>query len=699
MSLDDRKTYVFTGAPNSGKSTIFNRLTGLRQRVGNYPGVTVDRLSGILSLNDVEVELVDLPGCYSLYPSSADERIVLEVLLGLRTDIPNGVIHVLNAAHLERSLLLLSQVIDLGIPSIALLNMGDLAENEGLLTDAVKLSDTLGIEVIPVNGRTGEGFDRLEMVLEEGIFRSGKPFFPDTNAESELIDAIQGLMPSLDRYGAQLLAVQGERIRSFDWESLQNALPGNELNPIRVEVEDKKQRLAAIQDRTDAIQSRTGKANIGITERLDALLTHKIWGLVIFLFILFLLFQSIFTWAEPLMDLIDEGMFAVIQGLRGFLPAAWYTDLICDGILAGVGGIVIFIPQIAILFGLIALLEESGYMTRAVFLSDKLMRKSGLNGRSLVSLISGVACAVPAIMASRTIPNWKERLITIFVTPFMSCSARLPVYIVLIALVIPADQQIGIFSMQGVVMFGLYILGAVAAILLAYVMKKVLKTDESGFLMLEMPPYQVPQWRNVLLTMYEKSRVFVWEAGKIILVISIILWTLASFGPSEQMAAAEKQVETMLVNGEIPEEEYERYVEAYRLEASYVGHLGKAIEPSIRPLGFDWKIGIALITSFAAREVFVGTMATIYSAGSEGDEYTLIERMRSERDIRTGELVFTPIRALSLLLFYVFAMQCMSTLAIVKRETRSWTIPLLQFLVMTGTAYVASLAVWQIFGT
>ena len=399
------------------------------------------------------------------------------------------------------------------------------------------------------------------------------------------------------------------------------------------------------------------------------------------------------------MDIVEGATIALTEFVRGALPQGWFNDLICDGVLAGLGGIVIFIPQIAILFGLIAILEESGYMTRAVFLSDRLMRKSGLNGRSLVSLISGVACAVPAIMATRTISNWKERLITIFVTPFMSCSARLPVYVVLIALIFPEEQYLGFISYKGLVMFGLYLLGAIGAIALAYVMKKILKSNDPSYLMLEMPQYQIPQWRNVVLTMYEKSRIFVWKAGKIIMIISIILWVLGSYGPSEAMQQAELKAQTLVDTKAIDSSEYDLHLSAYQLEASYAGHMGKLIEPVVKPLGFDWKMGIALITSFAAREVFVGTMATIYSVGSDDEEQemSVVERLRSERNLETGELVYSPIRALSLLIFYVFAMQCMSTLAIVKRETNSWTIPILQFVVMTGVAYLGSLAIWQIF--
>ncbi len=692
-------TYALAGAPNSGKSSLFNRLTGLRQKVGNYPGVTVDKHSGSIQIGGRTAVLVDLPGCYSLYPSSDDERVVLHSLMQTeQIDSPEAIIHVADANHLNRSMLLLSQIVDLGFPVISLLTMADMALADGIEVDVSELELKMGVKIIPVNGRTGEGLDVLEEELEKGLEQANKPFIPDFRYKTELTESIKLRLDLQNYYAAHLMACQqgkSDRLPAYDFRNLE----GNEVfNAIRAEVSDKQERLSRVETLLIGVETRMKGEKLGIGQRADRVLTHPVWGSIIFMAVLFLLFQSIFTWATPLMDLVDQSVAIISHEIRSSLPAGFLTDLICDGLIAGLGGIVIFIPQISILFGLVAILEESGYMTRAVFLSDKLMRKNGLNGRSLVSLISGVACAVPAIMATRTIGNWKERLITIFVTPFISCSARLPVYIVLIAFIVPEERIWGVMSLQGLVMFGLYLLGAAAAILSAAVLKRILKTKESSFLMMEMPQYQWPQWRNVFFTIYEKSKVFVIEAGKIILIISVILWVLSSFGPTEDMKRAEETVDQMRIEGIIEDEEYENVLAAYKLESSYVGHLGKAIEPVIRPMGFDWKMGIALITSFAAREVFVGTMATIYSAGSSDDEITIIERMRNERDLITGDLVYTPMRSLSLLLFYVFAMQCMSTLAIVKRETKSWLIPIAQFFFMTGVAYLASLTVWQIWG-
>lgn len=700
MSKQPSLIFALAGAPNSGKSSIFNRLTGLRQKVGNYPGVTVDKYSGRLQIGDETVTLIDLPGTYSLYPSSGDERVVLHALCHDKEEeaSPDLVIHVANANSLNRSMVLLSQIIDLGYPVVCLLNMVDMAIASGIDVDVTELEQKMGVKVIPVNGRSGDGLDELRTWLANGILRARNHFIPDERYQTALTSELKEQRYLQNHYAAYLLACQHGKSSRLSEDEFQDLPLAREFSAIRSEVEDKQERLNILSTRLVGVESRMKGQKLKLGEKVDRVLTHKLWGSIIFLFVLFLLFQSIFAWATPLMELVDGSVSSLKVWLASILPAGFLTDLLLEGLITGLGGIVIFIPQIAILFGLVSILKESGYMTRAVFLSDKVMRKSGLNGRSLVSLISGVACAVPAIMAARTIGNWKERLITIFVTPFISCSARLPVYIVLIAFIVPEQRLGGVVSMQGLLMFGLYLLGAMAAVTSAYIMKKILKTKESSFLMMEMPEYQWPQWRNVFYTIFQKSKVFVVEAGKIILVISVILWVLSSYGPSADMQAAEQEVIELFESGEAGDRVYEDVLAAYRLEASYVGHLGKAMEPVIRPLGFDWKMGIALITSFAAREVFVGTMATIYSTGSADDEQTIIGRMRSERNLLTGELVYTPARSMSLLLFYVFAMQCMSTLAVVKRETKSWLIPTIQFIVMTGLAYLASLFVWQIWG-
>ncbi|MEJ0055207.1 MAG: ferrous iron transport protein B [Bacteroidota bacterium] len=432
------------------------------------------------------------------------------------------------------------------------------------------------------------------------------------------------------------------------------------------------------------------------SNNLDRILTHKIWGYLIFFTLLFLIFQSVFALAQIPMDAIDRG-FADLSGfLSRKLPEGPLFELISSGIVPGIGGIVIFIPQIAILFAFISILEETGYMSRVVFLMDKIMRKFGMSGRSVVPLMSGLACAIPAIMATRTIDNWKDRLITIFVTPLMSCSARLPVFAILVALIVPEERVFGFISLQGVALMGLYLLGFFAAMFSALLMKAIIKVNERSYLIMEMPPYRMPKWSNVGYTIVEKTKAFVFEAGKIIIAVSIILWVLASYGPKEVMDNARATVRDESATLRLTEEGFENRVAAYKLEHSYAGIMGKWMEPVIRPLGFDWKIGIALITSFAAREVFVSTIATIYSLGSTDDNLTIKERLKDEINPQTGGPRFTPAVGFSLLVFYTFAMQCMSTLAIVKRETKGWKWPLIQLVYMTGLAYVSALMVYQI---
>jgi ferrous iron transport protein B len=433
-----------------------------------------------------------------------------------------------------------------------------------------------------------------------------------------------------------------------------------------------------------------------INTRIDKVLLHPFWGYTIFFSVLFLIFQAIFTWASYPADLIDSGIASLNELLKSNLPESMLLSLLTDGLIAGIGGVLIFIPQIAFLFAFIAILEESGYMARVVLLMDKLMRKFGLNGKSVVPLISGVACAVPAIMATRSIDNWKERLITIMVTPLMSCSARIPIYTILIALVVPDKTVLGFMNLQGIALMALYLLGFSAAIFSALLMKVVLKIKGRSYLIMEVPSYKMPRWKNIGLTIVEKVKAFVWEAGKIIVAISIVLWVMASYGPANHMEQA--SIETTRENPHLTGQALADKIASRKLEVSYAGHFGKFLEPVIKPLGYDWKIGIALLTSFAAREVFVGTLSTIYSVGSEADNTdTIKERLRKETNPQTGLPMYTPALAFSLLVFYAFAMQCMSTLAIVYRETNGWKWPLVQLLYMTGLAYLSAFAVYNLF--
>lgn len=675
--MSEKKTIriALAGTPNAGKSSVFNHLTGLRQHVGNYPGVTVDKKLGHFKVDGKRVNVIDLPGTHSLYPVSDDERVVLNVLLDKEnTDRPDLVIFIANGTNLQRSLLLMTQISDLGYPVICCVNMLDLAEEDGLEIDLVQLQKKLGLPVMKLNGRTGEGIDSLKQACLDVPPARSAPF--------------TGMPP--DRYHSYLTQVNNKHL-DHDPEPADRS----DKAPIVMEVEDKTSRLDVLYDMVKSSTRKTGQEPSPFTSKVDRVLTHNVWGTLIFLGILFTMFQAIFSLAATPMDWIDQGFAALAGSVAASLPDTMWSSLLTDGVLAGIGGIVIFIPQIAILFGLVAVLEQSGYMTRAVYLSDNLMKHVGLNGRSLVALISGVACAVPAVMSARTISNWKERMITIFVTPFISCSARIPVYVVLIGFVVPANHGFGIINSQGLVMMGLYLLGVFAAIGSAWVLSKIMKSKERSILMLELPRYQWPQWKSVGITMWEKSKIFVWNAGRVIFVVSIILWALASFGPGDEMTQVRGEVEAHYEGTDTPEEVIENEIAAKELEASYAGHIGKFMEPAIEPLGFDWKIGIALVTSFAAREVFVGTMATIYSSASADDEASVIERMRSQTTI-DGEPLYNRARSMSLLMFYVFALQCMSTVAIVKRETKSWLIAIAQFVAMTAIAYLASFITYSI---
>ena len=689
------------GNPNSGKSSVFNRLTGFNQHVGNFPGVTVDKKSGEIQLESgTKARIIDLPGAYSLYPNSIDERIVLDILLNPQEpDYPDAVIYIADTTSLERHLLLLTQIIDLNIPVILALNQNDTAERIGISCDDKRLQKELGIPVIKINGRTGSGMDQLKALLPRLRSHQNGAFINSNDLARELIQDIKQQTREDNSYRALLIGHHYNRLVGIDpaeKDAIERISKKHGFSSIRLQVDETMKRFGRIQALCKNTLKITSGERVRFTDKIDQILTHKLYGSIIFFMLLFLVFQAIFSWAEYPMDLIDRAFADLGYFLKGVLPSSWVTSLLTDGIIAGLGGILIFIPQITILFGLIAILEEVGYMSRAVYLSDSLMQKFGLNGRSLVSLISGAACAVPAIMATRTIGNWKERFITIFITPFISCSARIPVLAVLISFVVPKQYFWGFINLQGLVMMSMYILGASTALASAYFLKKIYRSPESTFLMMELPVYQLPHAKNVGIAVFEKVKVFVVEAGKIILVISMILWGLASYGPGQKVQQAEEAVLTSTEVTQLSQEDLENLIASKRIEASYAGHFGKFIEPVIQPLGFDWKIGIALITSFAAREVFVSTMATIYSVGSTDDQKTIIERMQAEKDPATGLPFYTPAVALSLIVFYILAMQCMSTLAVVKRETKSWAIPFYQFTYMTGLAYLASFITYHL---
>ena len=688
------------GNPNSGKTSLFNQLTGLNQKVGNFPGVTVDRKTGVAQLTATQrAEIIDLPGTYSLYPKSLDEKVITDLLYDRAAPgYPDFVVVTVDASNLRRSLLLFTQLGDLGLPAVLALNMMDVAGRHGVKIDLPALERELGVPIIPMNARNGIGIAALKIVMAQRLDAPPVRFWEPDEKLRPLIAAIRRRFDLHNDYLALHYAQQYRQISFLspdDKTHIQELVQQAGFDATAAQAAETIARYARINEiLLETVTVTRTETREPISNRIDKVLTHRVGGYLIFLGILFLLFQAIFAWAQYPMDWIDQG----ISGLSAVIQANFsgpLVRLLTEGVLAGLGGVLIFIPQIALLFGFLAVLEETGYMARVTFLMDKLMRPFGLSGKSVVPLISGLACAVPAIMGARTIESWKDRMITIFVTPLMSCSARIPVYTVLVALVVPDRAAWGLFNLRGVALMALYLLGLFSALGSAWVLKKVLKARERSYFIMEFPVYQWPRWKNVGLTIYQKVSAFVFQAGKVIVAISVLLWVLASYGPGRRQETAEAQVRQQAPAHGWDVSEISRQVASARLENSYAGSFGRALEPAIRPLGYDWKIGIALLTSFAAREVFVGTISTIYSVGQDADMGTLQQKLRAEKDAN-GQPFFTPARAFSLLVFYVFAMQCMSTLAVTYRETKSWKWPLAQLLYMTGLAYAAALAVYQV---
>jgi len=704
MANPSLKKIALLGNPNSGKSSLFNHLTGLNQKIGNFPGVTVEKKTGHCALPDGNnAEIIDLPGIYSIYPRSLDEQIVAEVLLDHHSPAtPDRIVVIVDGTNLKRGFLLLTQIIDLGLPTILALNMMDLAAKAGISYDFNSLSRELGVPVVPINARNGVGLEELKRQMAQPLDSPSKQIFSIWKETEAAVKQIRTKLSVDNNYEAYQFLEQPNTLKFLSEENRQavsRIRTDFSFFPGKFQGAETIQRYGFIQDLLNTITLKASDNSWKkYSTRLDKILLHKVWGYLIFFVLLILIFQSVFAWATVPMDLIDGAFANISTYLSSVLPEGALSSLIAEGLIPGIGGIMMFIPQIAILFAFISILEESGYMARVVFLMDKIMRKFGLNGKSVVPLMSGVACAIPAIMATRTIDNWKERTITILVTPLMSCSARLPVFTILIALIVPDQKAFGFFSLQGLVLMGLYLLGFVAAILSAWLMNLLIKVKERSYLIMELPTYRIPKWSNVGFTILEKTKAFVIEAGKIIMAISVILWVLASYGPGDSLTNASETIIQSPENLTLSKQELDDKIAAYKLEHSYAGIIGKAIEPVIKPLGYDWKIGIALITSFAAREVFVGTMATIYSIGSVADEdsTTIKERMRAEINVDTGGKRFTPAVGFSLLVFYTFAMQCMSTIAVVYRETKGWKWPMIQLVYMTLLAYVSAFIVFQL---
>lgn len=705
LQVSNKNIHIaLVGNPNSGKTSLFNALTGLHQKVGNFPGVTVDKKTGTIELDNTEkAELIDLPGTYSLYPRRADEWVAYKVLMNADEEIKADIILlVADASNLKRNLLFCSQIIDLKVPVVVALSMNDLALKKGIKIDIDGLSAELGVPVVAVNARKEKGLHHLKSALSTIIHQQNRQQTNDFIKVKQLADAsisqVKQLFPRLSDYACvhylinhenfPLDAVMQDRIEQIEID--------NKFNPTKTQAEEILQRYQHIKEiitrnvtEPDPLQKKL------FTDKIDDILLHRVWGYLILLSVLFILFQSIFWLARFPMDGIEWSFQQIANLLNHSLRQAWWSDLLINGFIAGLSGIMVFIPQIMILFGLITILEDSGYMARISFLSDKLMRKVGLNGKSVMPMISGFACAVPAIMSTRNIENKKERLLTILVTPLMSCSARLPVYTILISLSVQNKYYFGFLSLQGLVMMALYLLGVVMALIVSYVLKGFIKLKEKSFFILELPIYRAPRWKNVGITMLEKAKIFVTDAGRIIMVISLLLWFLSSYGPTGRMHKVEAKYALLTQQHPLQKDSLQKHYLSEKLQNSWAGIVGKSLEPVIEPLGFDWKIGIALFTSFAAREVFVGTMATLYSV-EDNDDTTLRVKMQTAKR-EDGTKVYTLATAMSLLVFYVLAMQCMSTLAVVKRETKSWKWPVFQFVYMTGLAYIMSFAVYHFF--
>ncbi len=683
------------GNPNVGKTSVFNHLTGLNQQVGNYPGITVDKKTGISKLNQItKAKIIDLPGTYSLNANSIDENVVIELLLNKNDeDFPDVAVVVTEVENLKRNLLLFTQIKDLEIPTLLVINMSDRMKQKGIELNIPLLETELKTKIALISSRKNIGIEKIKELILNYKSLSTEACLNASSIDPEYFDRLRKAFPNQLLYKLWLVITQDVNFLNLERNEIENNFTRSHTELKKLQQKETIKRYQFINDTLKIGQKIDKSKATDFQSRLDNILTHKVFGYLIFFGILLLIFQSIFDWSSIPMDFIDTTFSKLSAFTKESLPQGKFTDLLSDGIIPGIGGIVIFIPQIAFLFLFISVLEESGYMSRVVFLMDKIMRRFGLSGKSIVPLISGTACAIPAIMSARNIENWKERLITILITPFITCSARLPVYAILISLIIPEKRFLG-FSLQGLTLMALYLMAFVVAIGSAYILNKILKLKCKSYFVVEMPSYKVPMFKNVALNVLEKTKAFVTGAGKIILAISIVLWFLGSHGPGN-FNKAEEIIAQKNANVRLQEGAFENQVNVYKLENSYIGIMGKTIEPAIKPLGYDWKIGIAVVSSFAAREVFVGTLATIYSVGSQSEEETTIKMKMSEDIDANGNKIFNFATGVSLLLFYAFAMQCVSTLAIVKKETNSWRWPLIQLAFMSGFAYIVALIAYQ----
>jgi ferrous iron transport protein B len=706
------KRVAILGNPNAGKSTLFNQLTGLRQKVGNYPGVTVEKKTGQCTLpSGGRVEVLDLPGSYSLQPHSPDETIVRDVLLGLQSDTPppDLIVFVVDATHLARHLYLALQVREMGRPMILALNMMDAAAR-GMRIASDALERELGVPVVEISASRGEGIGRLRRLLERDIeppTRRLRRWPAHLDRVLHRLESRLPATPGLPERGRSDLALALLMDDGED-DALGRSAPPDVLDDARI--------LARRLDeaspgwRNDDVQGRyeeihelvrnavvvPGETRDVVRDRIDRVLTHRVWGPVAFLLMMGAMFQSVFSWAQPLMNLIDKLVvrFGVLFG--ALLPEGPVRSMIVNGVIAGVGTTLTFVPQIAILFLFISILEDTGYMARAAFIMDRLMGRVGLSGRAFIPLLSSFACAIPGIMATRTIDNRRDRIATTR-RPVHSCSARLPVYALLIGAFIP-NRWVGPVTLPGLTLLCMYVLGVVAAICVAAVLKRSVLKGGRPLYVMELPPYRMPSWRTVLLTVRERSMLFLRKAGTVILAVSVVLWFLASYPRGgHQEAALQSRIPAAEAAGDVTAARgLQHELAGVTLENSFAGRTGRFIEPAIAPLGFDWRIGIGLLTSLAAREVMVSTMATVFHLGDvDQSSASLRDRMRTAVDPRTGHLAYSPLVGVSLMVFFVLACQCMSTVAVVRRETNSWRWPIFMLVMMNVLAWLAAFTVYQ----
>jgi ferrous iron transport protein B len=697
---------ALAGNPNSGKTSLFNALTGLSRKTSNYPGVTVERVEGRMALPDGgKARLVDLPGCYSLYARSEDERIARDVLLGLMEGAaqPDSLIVVVDASNLERNLFLATQLMETGLPICIALNMIDVAARRGVPVDAALLEEALGVPVVPVIGRTGENIEALREAAgrAHAVGRCWRMPSAGENALQTVRAAVAaaGIVPELAEEGEALrlmchardddafLARGGEALEA----AVRAAREGLETAGIDRTALEAECRYALCNDLARRARKVREKAGPSFSERVDRVLTHRAAGPVLFLLIMATIFQTIYTWAGPFMDAIELGIGWFGGQVAALLGEGVFTDLLVDGVIGGVGNIIIFLPQICLLFLFLTLLEDIGYLARAAFLVDRGMRGVGLHGKAFIPLMSSFACAIPGIMATRTIAGRRDRLVTILVAPLMSCSARLPVYALLIGAFIPEIWLLGVFQLQGITLLSMYALSIGMGLGVAWLLRRTLFKGAASTFILELPSYKLPSAKQVLRTVGNRGWIFVRQAGTVILAISVILWFLSYFPRNEEI---ENRAEQRIAAGE-DADEVANWKNAAMIEQSYAGRLGHFIEPAIEPLGFDWKIGVGLISSFAAREVLVSSLGIVYSVGDADEESTVLRDKLRNAKRPDGSPAFNWLVAVSLMVFFVLACQCMSTLAVVKRETNSWRWPLFQFGYMTVLAYVASLVVYQ----